>query len=304
MTDNAVNHREFFLVLQKTLLIPLFCLFVSGCFVTQEEFFRLQRQTAQLQSELKSYQATFTDETGQLKSSAVRLDDLHERLRKSFAETNARIDELDQRLSKLHGGKENIERETSKNLQNISEVIKTQNEMIRSLKAEIKKIYDELQQFRQQQSGLFSNVTSEINYLKTVKAAPAQKKEYSQKEKEEIYQNALDMYMKNDYAKAINAFENFLLLFPADPLSANALYWIGECYYSQKKFNDALAYFHRIITDFPNSNKVAAALLKEAYCLEELGMRKEAKAALEELTVRFPYTDEAKQAGKKLKKKP
>jgi tol-pal system protein YbgF len=287
---------------EKVLLSLLSLIFISGCLVTVDEFNALQRQTVQLQTEIRNSQTSFTNEAGQLKSSTSRLDELHEKLRKSFADANARIDELDRNINKIKGETENANRETVRVIQNISEILKTQNEALKNIKLELTKNSEDLQNTKFQMAA-FSNITSGLSQLKTYRVLPREKKELTLKEKTELYESALNFHKNKEYPKSIEVFESFLLLFPADPLSGNALYWIGESYYSQEKFRDALSYFHRIITDFPNSNKVAPALLKESYCLEELEMRKEAKAAMTELTVRFPYSDEAKQAAKKLKNK-
>ncbi len=52
--------------------------------------------------------------------------------------------------------------------------------------------------------------------------------------------------------------------FPQSDLADNAQYWIGECFYSQKKFQEAKEGFAAVAEHFPFGNKVPDALYKEA----------------------------------------
>ena len=48
--------------------------------------------------------------------------------------------------------------------------------------------------------------------------------------------------------------------YPDHKLAGNAQYWIGECYYSQKRFAEAAEEFAKVEKLFPASPKVPAAL--------------------------------------------
>lgn len=273
----------------------------TGCIVSQEEFYSLQREVASLKKDFRENAALFSAEAGEIKSSTQRLDELHRNLRKSFAETNARIEELEQQINKLKGEKEILERQGSDLARNISETVRLQNEALAGLKAEIKRLNAEILAIKRSQGVIFSNVSSIYSSIITSRQiSPADKD--GEKLKDALYREALELFKSGNFEKSIEKFSLFTIKYPDDPLSANALYWIGECYYSQKNFNLAVQYFHRVVTDFPNSNKVASALLKEAYSLKELGMEKEANSALEELLYRFPYSEEAQIVKKQRKK--
>lgn len=280
----------------KKIILFLVIVAISGCVISKDEFYALQREVAVLKKDFRENAALFSTEAVEIKSSTKRLDELHTSLRKSFAETNARIEELELSINKIKGEKEALEKQTSTLTQNISEAIRLQNESLMNLRTDIKRLSVEISSIKNSQSLLFSNVSTVYVLASTSKKSGDVNKEDNEKEKKSLYDEALDMYKKSEFEKAINKFNIYANRYPYDSLSPNALYWIGECYYAQKKFDLAVQYFHRVVTDFPNSNKVASALLKESFTLRELGMEKEAKAALEELLYRFPYSEEAIEA--------
>lgn len=285
---------------------------LSGCgyFVTKDEFIILQRQTSKIEKDLKATSTYLTTETGELRSVTTRLDDLHERLRTSFADTNVRIDELDFTLSKTRGDFENYKLEVRESFKNVENVFRMQGEFLQKTNAQLLNLSKEIDELKKEFVS-FKNITSDISILKDkineiVKKQEEQLKfqaKIETKSKQQIYDEALGLYNKGDYDKAIENFEQFVIVYPQDALTDNALYWIGESYYALKKYNDALTYFHRIVVDFPNADKVPSALYKVALSLENLGMQKEAEGALRELIARFPNTEEAKEARKRTRKR-
>ena len=42
---------------------------------------------------------------------------------------------------------------------------------------------------------------------------------------------------------------------PRNALAPNARYWLGECHYSQKRFQEAIAEFEKVVQDYPDSHK-------------------------------------------------
>lgn len=297
----------------KNLVIISFCLILSGCgyLVTKDEFAVLQKQTYQLEKEFRTTSTSLSSEAGQLKSTTARLDELHENLRKSFADTNVRIDELDFSLSKLKGEYENFKIETKEGFKNIETLFKIHSEFIQKVNSQISNLSNSIEELKKD-FATFKNITSDITILKEKireiekkqdEMAKYQSPKVENKTKQQIYDESLELYNKGEYERAISAFEQFVIMYPQDALTDNALYWIGESYYAQKKFNDALIYFHRIVVDFPQADKVPSALYKEALTLESLDMQKEAEGALKELIARFPNSEEAKEARKRIKKR-
>jgi tol-pal system protein YbgF len=115
-----------------------------------------------------------------------------------------------------------------------------------------------------------------------------------------IYDNAYLDLNRGNYALALLGFRDFLAKDPQSDLADNAQYWIGECYYAQRDFAQAIEEFRLVERQYPQGEKVPASLLKVAYAQLQLEDRDAARATLEDLIGRFPSSNEAAQARTKL----
>lgn len=118
---------------------------------------------------------------------------------------------------------------------------------------------------------------------------------------QELYNSAYSDYLKGNYDLAIEGFKLYREQFRDSPLADNALYWIGECYFSQKNYEAAIAVFDEVILFYPKGDRVPAAYLKKGLSYLELGQKEEALAVLKLLVSKFPLDEEAKLAQQKIK---
>lgn len=109
-----------------------------------------------------------------------------------------------------------------------------------------------------------------------------------------FYQEGIDLYRQGKYEDAKAKFETFLATKPDESYVDNALYWIGECFYGQELFHEAANYFHRIVKEYPNANKVPDALLKVSLTYQKLGKIDSAREMLKYLMDAFPGTEAAR----------
>ncbi len=116
-----------------------------------------------------------------------------------------------------------------------------------------------------------------------------------------LYQKGLDLFRGGDPLKSREQLSKFLELYPTHELTANAHYWLGETYYSEKKYDQAILEFQEVIKNFPGKEKVPAAMLKQAMAFKELGDAKSARYVYKKLLEDFPYADEAKLAKERLR---
>lgn len=118
---------------------------------------------------------------------------------------------------------------------------------------------------------------------------------------EVLYQQGYDALKGGERAKAREIFASFLLQFPKQPLAANAQYWIGESYYSEKNWEQAVLEFQEVIKNYPSSEKTPAAMLKQGMAFRELGDNKSAAYIMRKLVEEHPKSEEAKTAREKYK---
>ena len=117
---------------------------------------------------------------------------------------------------------------------------------------------------------------------------------------EEIYNRGRELLKAGRNGEARKTFSEFVERFPSHALADNALYWIGESFYSERNFKDALESFTAVVDRYPDENKAPDAMLKMAYSYMELKEKARAEETLKELMDRYPLSEAAEKAEKRL----
>lgn len=115
--------------------------------------------------------------------------------------------------------------------------------------------------------------------------------------KEALYAAAYELFQEGKYDQARSEFQNFLKQFPdVTEYSGNAQFWIAECYYFEKKYENAILEYEKVINNYPGGNKVPHALLKEGISFLNIGDKDSAKLVLERVVKDYPDTSQARTA--------
>lgn len=117
---------------------------------------------------------------------------------------------------------------------------------------------------------------------------------------QQLYDNAKQAFDNGQLDKARQDFQRLLKEYPKSTMADNAQYWIGETYFREKWFEKAILEYQAVIENYPKGNKVAAAMLKQGMAFVELGDKSNARLILKELVKKYPDSNEAKIASKKL----
>jgi tol-pal system protein YbgF len=128
--------------------------------------------------------------------------------------------------------------------------------------------------------------------------APAKQSDTSA---ETMYQQGVDLVKNGDTQKARETLTTFIEKYPKHDLAANAHYWIGETYYTEKSYDQAILEFEKVIKNYPDKEKVPAAMLKQGMAFKAIGDKKSGSYVLNKLIEKFPKTAEAASAKAKLK---
>jgi tol-pal system protein YbgF len=118
---------------------------------------------------------------------------------------------------------------------------------------------------------------------------------------QEIYNMAYADYLKGNFILAIDGFKIYLDNFAQSPFADNALYWIGECYFSQKEYEEAISRYNELILNYPLGDKVPAAYLHKGISLMELDRNEEALSVFKLMVSKYPLEEETKIAQEKIK---
>ena len=116
----------------------------------------------------------------------------------------------------------------------------------------------------------------------------------------DIYKDAYETFHRGDLEGARRKFEAFLKQYANTELSDNAQFWIGETYYLKKDFEKAILEYEKAIVKYPEGDKIPAAIYKQALSFLELGDKTNARNLLKRVIEKYPRSEQAEMAKKKL----
>ncbi|WP_299380865.1 tol-pal system protein YbgF [uncultured Kiloniella sp.] len=104
----------------------------------------------------------------------------------------------------------------------------------------------------------------------------------------EQYDYSFGLLRQARYDEAEQAFSKFVENHPEDSLAGNATYWLGETYYVRGDYQQAAITFADSFQRYPNSSKAPDNLLKLGLSLSSLGNTSDACGTFGELLNRYP----------------
>jgi len=108
-----------------------------------------------------------------------------------------------------------------------------------------------------------------------------------------LYDAAYQDLTRGNHGLAILGFQEVLTKFPQSELADNAQYWIGECYYSLGKYDDAEREFKLVAARYPDGNKLSAAMYKLGMVYVAVKRLPEARSQFKRVIQQYPGTHEA-----------
>jgi tol-pal system protein YbgF len=116
-----------------------------------------------------------------------------------------------------------------------------------------------------------------------------------------LYSNGLRDITSGKYELASSEFHDYLKYYSDTDLASNAQFYLGEIAYSQHQYEQAVAEYDKVLTNYPKSFKLAPARLKKGMALIELNQKTSGVKELREVVKRYPGTEEERRARAKLK---
>jgi tol-pal system protein YbgF len=116
-----------------------------------------------------------------------------------------------------------------------------------------------------------------------------------------LYSNGLRDVNGKHYDLATQEFQDYLKYYGDTDLASNAQFYLGEIAFMQSQYQPALDAYNKVIEKYPKSFKTASARMRKGYCLAELGQKAAAVRELRAVVRQYPGTDEAKRSAAKLR---
>jgi tol-pal system protein YbgF len=108
---------------------------------------------------------------------------------------------------------------------------------------------------------------------------------------EQEYNAALATYRSREHGQAVLDFIDFIAKHPKHPLAGNAQYWIGEAYWAQRDYRQALVEFEKVSEYGPG--KAPDALVKIGLCHARLRDASRAEQAWQRVIREYPKSEAA-----------
>jgi tol-pal system protein YbgF len=207
-------------------LATISLLLCVACVTTKEEGEKMRARIDALEKDLKAEkEARQTEQAAKLKQVQDAMDALNRAARKSGADLAVDLEKAQNDIAQIRGSQE---------------VIQHRLDQMDQANASRDQRLDEVSRF----------------------IATRQKELEHPTDKAGLYALARKKLDAGDSGGARQLFTEFLAKFGNDELAGNAQYWLGETYYAEKRWNDAIVEYQKVLKDHRGSEKTPDALLK------------------------------------------
>lgn len=278
-------------------ITAVICLGLVGCasqkdvLILDERLMLLERQNQELQKQNRDLRELVREELAVVGKSSQTTETA---LRSKYAVMNAELDSLQQNLQLLSGRLDEMDYQVK---QRLAEFEKGQEKIddVALRSAKIDKRLVEIEQYLNLGDGAVKppnrNAASGGTASKPDRETTAN----------QLYNVAKQAYDDGKLDEARQGFGQLIKTHPQSKNADNAQFWIGESYYREKWYEKAILEYQTVIEKYPKGNKVPAAMLKQGMAFLQLGDKSNARLILKELEKKFPKSNEAKVAAKKLR---
>jgi tol-pal system protein YbgF len=112
----------------------------------------------------------------------------------------------------------------------------------------------------------------------------------------DLFNAAQADYNSGKFDLSLQEYQDYLKYYGNSDLAPSAQYWIGQIYYSNKKYPEAADAFDLVITKYPDNSKAKEAMLYKGMSLVATGSRNQAHTVFQEIEKKFANTDAATRA--------
>jgi tol-pal system protein YbgF len=221
------------------------------------------------------------------------------------------IEQASDNVNKIKSNMDDLRDSTQKNLA-------TSNARLDSMTSQIQALSESLDEAKSRIGKLGEQLAQTQNIIQTLSApsppAPAppgasapgpggeSKPQANVPDPDSLYNSGLSYYNGGQYDLAIQAFQDYLHYYGETDRASNAQFYIGDSYYIQKNYRNAITEYDKCIERYPQGNKAPAAQLKKGFALLELGEKSAGVRELRSLIGQYANSHEAELARQRLKK--
>jgi tol-pal system protein YbgF len=276
--------KQSFTVVLALLLFALCASHTAAAADTKSQLIQIQTQLQLMQDNMSRMQQSFDERMGVMKDLLTQQTD-------NVNKMGATV----QNLQKTLGQQGN---DAGTKVDQISGQVQALHDAVDELKARLAKVSKQLDDMQTSQQ----NITAPTGGQPGGSPGGAASNVPTAPPADQLYNDGLRDYNANKNDLASQEFAQYLQVYGNTDLAGNAQFYLGEIAYRQGNFSGAVQAYNKVLDQYPGGNKTAAAQLKKAYALLELGQRDAGIQELRSLVSRYPKSPEALQARDRLTK--
>jgi tol-pal system protein YbgF len=119
-------------------------------------------------------------------------------------------------------------------------------------------------------------------------------------DKGEFFALAQAQESKGERAVARELYEEFVKKWPSDPRAADAHFRLGELWFGDRRYREAILEYGKVAQDFPRSDKAPDSLFRTGESMLALDLKDDARGLFEEVRKRYPRSTAARRAKARL----
>lgn len=234
------------------------------------------------------------------KDLATSITQDHTVLKTLVDQSNDNVGKLNSTMGALQKSMQDVQANSGARLDTLSTQIQGLSDNLEEVKSRVGKLNQQLTDIQGALQNLDAKLPSGAPAAGATSAAPPSAAAGSPSA-DNLYTNGLRDKDSGKYDLARQEFLDYLKYFPDTDLASNAQFYLGEIAYAEKKYEQAVGEYDKVLTNYPKSFKLAPARLKKGLALIELGQKASGLRELREVIRRYPGTEEERRARAKLK---
>lgn len=289
-----MKRTKFFFVL---LILFVGCLLCTPIRAVNKETLQLLQQVSMIQQQLRDLQDS------QIKSNAI-IQKLAEQILDQVTRLSASVDEIKKSNAQTQAA-------ISSKVDAFGGNLQITQESLDELKARLTRLSNDLAAIKTTLQSIDSRVAAPTSASQPPAAAESSSATppgsgttaaSPPESPDTLYQSALADLSSGRDKLALGEFQQYLKYYGNTLLAGNAQFYIGQIYYMQGNYEDAIAAFNIVIEHYPDGNKVTDAIYKKGLSLEKLDQKSAAIKEFRTLLTRYPNSPNAKLAAQELSK--
>lgn len=262
--------------------------------------------------------------SGQVRAGLFNDDEAREQIRQvetrvlKLEETGKQQAEISKQQADSNRQQDDINRQQTRSMLDLQTQIEAQNAELRKMQGQNEELAHSLQEAEKRQKDFYIDLDTRLRHFEAAEAAalaappppppppPTPDKvaeapvEDGPAKENRAYEAAYKLYKNDKYQDAISAFQEFLKKFPDSVHVPNAHYEMGSAFFALGKYKDALTSYQVMVGKYSFSSKTPNAMLTMADCQQELDDVVAAKKTLKQIIAKYPGSETANEAKKRL----